>query len=210
MLMYEESLDSRLATVFILQLVRWFLICSYFLKSTQPMSPLCFWQCFFRMALQWRSRTKKETKSLPTLPREEPEDAALHLEEMMIVRILSEVLVFIGPESNHWQCISTCGIITKSVSTVFWGRLLGRNWIWGSILSPHAPHHHGIVHDHLERPTSRKYNAGKIFLSTHVDNGNEDAINEAEGAWTSPVSSRQSIKRRSENNWKWQIDFIVV
>ena len=117
---------------------------------------------------------------------------------MMIVRILSEVLVFIGPESNHWQCISTCGIITKSVSTVFWGRLLGRNWIWGSILSPHAPHHHGIVHDHLERPTSRKYNAGKIFLSTHVDNGNEDAINEAEGAWTSPISSGQSIKRRSE------------
>ena len=182
-----------------------------FWKALSPWVHCAFGNVFSEWLCNGGAEQKKETKSLPTLPREEPEDAALHLEEMMIVRILSEVLVFIGPESNHWQCISTCGIITKSVSTVFWGRLLGRNWIWGSILSPHAPHHHGIVHDHLERPTSRKYNAGKIFLSTHVDNGNEDAINEAEGAWTSPISSGQSIKRRSEKkNWKWQIDFIVV
>ena len=41
-----------------------------------------------------QNKKLKETKSLPTLPREEPEDAALHLEEMMIVRILPEVLVF--------------------------------------------------------------------------------------------------------------------
>ena len=157
-----------------------------FWKALSPWVHCAFGNVFSEWLCNGGAEQKKETKSLPTLPREEPEDAALHLEEMMIVRFLSEVLVFIGPESNHWQCISTCGIITKSVSTVFWGRLLGRNWIWGSILSPLAPHHHGIVHDHLERPTSRKYNAGKIFLSTHVDNGNEDAINEAEGAWTCP------------------------
>ena len=107
-----------------------------FWKALSPWVHCAFGNVFSEWLCNGGAEQKKETKSLPTLPREEPEDAALHLEEMMIVRILSEVLVFIGPESNHWQCIPICDIITKSVSTVFWGRLLGRNWIWGSILSP--------------------------------------------------------------------------
>ena len=38
----------------------------------------------------------------------------MHLEEMMIVRILPEVLVFIGPEFDHWQCLSLTPSLTDS------------------------------------------------------------------------------------------------
>ena len=87
-----------------------------FLKSTQPMSPLCFWQCFFRMALQWRSRTKKRDKELTHSSQRRTRGCSLapwrNDDRADFVRSASFHRTRV---QAYWQCISTCGIITIKV-----------------------------------------------------------------------------------------------